>query len=180
MYDLNIPGYMTEQELQIIEEWASQVPVNGVIVELGSLMGRSSYCWATSCHNSVTVYCIDKFPETFIYKIKEKVWEEKRIYDEFLKNTKDLKNVIHIRGTSPKEIVFPKVKIDVFFIDASHENPDDLINFNFYKRYFNKNVLICGDDYEWAAVSANAKYIADLYKTEVKLYENTSLWSIQT
>ena len=42
MYNLDIPGFMSETELIVIEELASQVPENGIIVELGCYKGRSS------------------------------------------------------------------------------------------------------------------------------------------
>jgi len=64
MYNLNIPGWMAEDDLKVIEELASKVPQNGIIVEIGSFAGRSSYAWSKSCDPSVTVFCIDKWDST--------------------------------------------------------------------------------------------------------------------
>ena len=39
MVDINIPGFMGEQELLQLETWAKEVPANGVIVEVGVIDG---------------------------------------------------------------------------------------------------------------------------------------------
>lgn len=181
MYDLNIPGWMHESELQIIEKWASNVKENGVIVELGSYKGRSAYCWAKSCHHSVKVYCIDMFKEHSTKKGRMTI-EPENVWSEFLKYTSECKNIIPIKGNSPKKINYPGDRIDVFFIDASHYNPSDIMNIQFFRKFFNRNALICGHDYspQFPHVIANAKYLAESYNKQVTLYANTGLWSIQT
>jgi hypothetical protein len=182
MYDLSIPGFMHERELKIIEKWASKVPSNGVILELGSMMGRSSYCWAKSCDPSVKVYCVDLFRENFKFNKDGEETRNVNLWEEFNKNTKDIQNIIPIKGYSPRDIMYPGDKIDVFFMDANHSNPSDMENFLYYRKFFNKNVLICGHDYNTQSpdVIENAKYFSEFYNKELMLYEGTSLWSIQT
>lgn len=179
MYNLSIFGWMTESELQIIERWASAVKPNGVIVECGSHVGRSSYCWAKSCDPSVKVYCIDFFKENQNVLYQD---EPLNMWQEFCKNTKECNNIIPLRGVSPTGIMYPGDKIDVFFIDAAHTNPDDYRNIRFFQKFFKKDTLICGHDYStiYPDVIENAKYLADFYKKELVLYKGTLLWSIQT
>ena len=55
-YNLRIPGRFTERELWAIEAMAKSVPPGGVVVEVGSYLGLSSYAWAKSVDPSVTVY----------------------------------------------------------------------------------------------------------------------------
>ena len=59
MYNLDIPGWATEEDLKVLEYFASEVPEGGLILEVGSFCGRSSYALAKSCHPSVRVVCID-------------------------------------------------------------------------------------------------------------------------
>jgi hypothetical protein len=113
------------------------------------------------------------------YQNKNSGFVGMNIEQEFLKNTKSCKNIIPIKGKSPKGINFPDCKIDILFIDGSHTNPDDIQNFYFFKKFLNKNAFICGDDYHIETVSTNAKFIANLYKKELKLYEGGTLWSVQ-
>lgn len=189
MYNLDILGYMSESELQVIEVWSSTVPKNGVIVEFGSQMGRSSYCWATSCDPSVKVYCLDLFLEKKKFHITNEVNEhfpnsqEYNVWEEFKKNTQGLNNIIPLRGHSPKQTgeIYPGNIINVFFMDGNHINPDDLNNFYFYQKYFDKHVLLCGHDYseKFPDVIKNVKLFEEMYQTKATFYPNTTLWSIQ-
>lgn len=65
-----IPGQLREEEQFSIALLAKLVPTNGKIVEVGSLLGRSSWLWAQNADPSVTVFCIDpwKKPAEEIFK----------------------------------------------------------------------------------------------------------------
>jgi len=54
VYDLTIRGEITHRELQAMEAVAKLVPRDGVVVEVGSYLGRSSWAWAKSVDPSVT------------------------------------------------------------------------------------------------------------------------------
>ena len=62
----NTWGFFTEADALIFDEWAKDVPSNGVIVELGSLLGRSAGALCAALERNgktgVTVYCIDRWP----------------------------------------------------------------------------------------------------------------------
>jgi len=184
MYDLSIEGWMSEEELKQIEIWASSVPPDGVIVEVGSFKGRSTVAWATACHPSVTVYAIDKFHDS----------RRGDFYNEFLSNTSHLKNIKPLRGETPKKVKYEGTPIDVFFLDAAHVNPTDTIIINYYLPFIKKGGILCGHDYYdksmfdldfittydvkyFSAVNANVKFLEVLLKKEVTLYRNTTLWS---
>lgn len=167
MFDLSIDGFMQENELVQIEQWATEVPENGTIVEFGSYKGRSSYAWAKSCHPSVKVYCIDYFAE---------------YYDEFVKNTKDCPNIIPIKGTFPRGVTYHGPNVDVFFIDSNHINPEDIDAINLMFVYMKPNSIICGHDYYPEInddVKTNIKELETRLKQEVTVYPGTSLWSFR-
>jgi predicted O-methyltransferase YrrM len=169
-YFVDIPGFMSENELLQIAEWAKQVPKNGIIVEFGSLYGRSSVCWAMNCDPSVTIYCIDSFHDG-----------KQDCYDIFIENTKKYKNIVPIRGISPHKIKYPGDKINLFFMDAAHTNPYCVQNIEFYKQFMQEDSIMCGHDYSqsWPdVVDTVNKFSAGIGKT-YKLYEGTSLWEIK-
>lgn len=176
MYDLNIDGWMDEIDLKIIEEWASIVPDNGVVVEIGSHLGRSSYCWAKSIPESAILYCIDHWQD-----ITDTALNVTNRYSKFLKNTKDCKNIIPIKGLAPR-INYPNKLIDIFYIDSYHRNPNDLETILFFKKFLKPNGLICGHDYtdQFPSVIQNVKLLEKLYNTKVELYPLSSQWKIQT
>lgn len=171
MYDLNIDGFTSEHDLMQIEKWASSVPKNGVIVELGSYKGRSSYAWAMSCDSSVTVYCLDIFMEHFI--------------DEFIQNTKDIKNIKPIQCHIP--LTYGKwvdQEIDIFFLDGNHSNPDDIEAINHFLPLIKKGGVICGHDYyphrddpDAMVIIDNIKILEERLNQKVQTFEHSSLWA---
>jgi predicted O-methyltransferase YrrM len=172
MYDMSIKGHMNKTELQCIERWASEVPENGVIVEVGSLFGRSAVAWANSCDPSVNVYCVDAF-----YDAQADV----DFYDEFHENTKDIPNIHPVARLCPffkysKHIGEPA---DIFFIDAAHFNPNDWHIIMFGLRNLKSGGLLCGHDYStyWPDVVENVKRLEEQFDKPVTLYPETSLWS---
>lgn len=55
----NIPGWNNPRILRVLSEYASKVPENGNILELGALFGRSTYALGHNKHPSVKLWVID-------------------------------------------------------------------------------------------------------------------------
>lgn len=175
MTNSNIHGYMNERELEIIAEKAAEVPENGVIVELGCYKGKSSVAWASSCHPSVKVYCIDMFTPPDL--------SEPSFYDEFIENTKHLPNIIPLKGLCPILLDYPGDQIDIFFNDATHYNPYDWNNIEYFRKFIKKGGLIMGHDYnldKYPDVVTNAKRLEQELSNPLTVYPNTSLYTIRT
>jgi predicted O-methyltransferase YrrM len=167
-YNLEVEGWMNEEELQIIERMAGYVPADGVIVEVGSWLGRSAVAWATSADPSVTVYCFDPF----------------RRWDEFVKNTEQFPNIIPVKGLVPSESTYedPR-KIDMFFIDASHSNPNDWDIILHFLPFIKPGGYILGHDYtpyyrtngpDYPDVNLNVHRLEEIFDLKVKV--NNRLW----
>src|SRR5690348_2810629 len=58
-YNLDIPGWMPEPELKILERLARTIPAGGDMVEVGPFCGRSSWCWSKTVAPGVAITCID-------------------------------------------------------------------------------------------------------------------------
>lgn len=192
-YNKNILGWMQPIDLGHIELLSAQVPKNGIIVEVGSYMGRSSYCWASSADPTVTVYCIDIFPEfeDLKHSIPDDVCEELGIpksgiynfFEAFKENTKDCKNIKMIRGNSPWGISYDESLIDLFFLDAGHSNPNDWDNLEYFRTYVKPGGIIAGHDYYlegFPDVVENVHKLEQIYNTRATFYKDSSIWSIQT
>jgi hypothetical protein len=185
----DILGYMSRSELRVITSWAKSVPENGVIVELGSFFGRSAVEWANNVHPSTKIYCVDWFLEDLLinwgdeteptYPVKGQTYN---IWESFLKNTKDYKNIFPIRGKCPENITYPGDIIDVLFIDLHHQNPEDIDSLNFFMPYMKPGGVICGHDYcdAWPDVKSNVKMLEEKFNTTATFYEHTTLWKINT
>lgn len=166
-----IEGYTSEEELKQIAIWGKNVPLNGVVVEFGSLYGRSSVCWAVNCDPSVTIYCVDTF----------KSIDGTDISGVFLENTKHYKNIVPLKVESPDETTMFGKMIDLFFMDAAHKNPWCTQNILFYKNYMKPGGIMCGHDYHhsWPDVITTVDEMNLKWNGNLKLYERTSLWEMR-
>lgn len=174
MYNLDIDGYMEENELKVIEELAKTVPAGGVIVEMGSFKGRSSYTWAKSCKPDVTVYCVD------IFHVHNQPHDS--FYQEFLDNTKDCDNIKTIKGTCPYEVEYNGPPIDLFFLDAMHSNPHDIDAINHFLPFMKSGGIFCGHDYIDSPdydIVANVTELEQRLNQKVELFPGTSIWVLR-
>jgi hypothetical protein len=174
MINLSIPGQMPEKELKAIERLAVRVPPNGVVVEIGSLFGRSSYTWATSVPASANVYCIDPwvreqwmidFVETMIPDCPPLSFEAFQHY------VGDLPNIIPIRAYSPQGVSDWSRPVDIVFDDSNHTNPWFRNNLNFWSQHLRPGGILCGHDYcdDWPDVRSEVDGLAREWKTKVSV-----------
>lgn len=180
-YDLNIRGWMTEIELQIIQKMAESVPENEIIVEVGSLLGRTSYCLAAS-NPKVKVYCFDQWGGEAQFPHPHKVQGvpiegDYNTLETFIENTKKLENIIPIRTSAPN---FPEIGSPFFvFIDLLHYNPCDWDTISYWLPKIKKGGILCGHDFApvFSDVVDNVNRLEDILGQKVTIYENTSLWN---
>ena len=192
-YKTDVLGWMLESELKVLETIAKQVPTNGNIVEVGSMFGRSAVCFAMSADTSVTINCIDYFP-TDMRQQHGCLYEDcinngfpiaNQLYNveqDFIKNTKEFKNIKMIKGDSPHVLVYKPDPIDLFFLDAGHSNPNDWDNLCHFIPYMKLNSIIAGHDYhetEFPDVYQNVRRLEELYETKAEFYTGSTIWSIK-
>lgn len=189
-YDLSIVGWFTEAQLQVIEKIAQTVPEHGVVVEIGSMYGRSTICWAKTCPPSSTIYAIDIFPETKIdihnfsdtdislhnFPKSGYTYNQSKLFDQ---NLKSYTNVKKITGISPFNINYPGNNIDILFLDAAHVNPNDWENIKYFLPFVNQGGIICGHDYseEFPDILKNVKALEEILGTDAEI--NHQIWQIK-
>lgn len=168
MYNVDIPGWMTEPELQDIERLAAQVPANGLIVEVGCLYGRSTYAWAKSCDPSVKVIVIDPF-----------YGEGQR--EKFDANTAGIENIEVIHGIAPRNMIYPGHMIDLIFIDATHFNPSDMNIIEYFLPFIKPGGILSGHDYyeTFPDVITNVRILEERFNAPVMCTPGTTIWSFK-
>ena len=147
-YNLRIPGQFTERELWAIEEVAKLVPSDGVVVEVGSSLGMSSYVWAKNVHPSVTVYCIDVWendPE-YAQQLGEKYQTDYTV-ENFRSFTEKCPNIVTLPGFSPQDFAEWDKSIDVYCQNI--DGPKMMIeeDINFWSQFVKPGGIICGFGY---------------------------------
>jgi hypothetical protein len=98
----------------------------------------------------------------------------------FVKNTKSRKNIIPICGYSPQIVQDWSTPIDFIFLDASHHNPNDRDNIDFWLPKIKPGGMFVGHDWYEGPVfpdlKLNVEYMEDLLKQKVTIIPKTSIW----
>lgn len=169
--NIKIPGWNNTHILEVLGRYASEVPENGHILELGALFGRSTYVLGHNKKPSVKLTTIDIWPtllmEDFITEkyhdglagkeefalILERIKQDPErlegedFYELWKEFNKDIPNLHGIRAsTNLYNVPFPIV--DIIFHDAGHSYEDvynDLIHW--FPKLKPGGVVIL-DDYE--------------------------------
>lgn len=198
-YSNSVLGWLSLNDQKTIADLAKNLAPNSIIVEIGSLFGKSSVAWAENTDPSSIIYCIDIFAEKYIHNLpfsfktleKFKFPKKNTIYnclDEFKKNTQMFKNIKLIKGRSPFEfdfenqILFNSIQdVDLLFLDAEHKNPNDWDNINYFLPKMKGGGIISGHDYtntKYPDIKENVKRLEEIFSTSVKIHDNSSIWSI--
>ena len=204
--NINIPGYFSRTEqIEIIKLLYKYNYPECVGVEVGCLHGRSSITIAMTINKGI-LYCIDKWDGKVtvrpghIWHGKEFINEHKlprpgsvNILETFVKNTESQKNIIPICGSSPEIVQDWSKPIDFIFLDASHRNPNDRDNIDFWLPKIKPGGTFSGHDFYESArwhnprgrslkdkgypdINLNVEYMEDFLKQKVTIIPNTSIW----
>lgn len=178
-YNDDIPGWMPEVDLKTLELLARRVPENGLIVEIGSYLGRSSWTLAKSCHPSVKVVCIDIWSDE--WKPRDHPSSEEYSMDTFLKNVEDCPNIEAIRSGST-DVDWPENrKADLVFIDADHTSPQVDLDIEFWAKRVKSTGTLAGHDFDvnaWPDVCHAVMNISDQLDLPFKMYDKGFIWFI--
>lgn len=161
VYNLDIPGWMPEAELKILEQLAQQIPEHGKAVEVGPFCGRSSWCFSKTMPASASLTCIDiwdpaEHPFTppsrtdqadSDFGVSSTIQGTSGTLENFLYNTRDCHNIIAARGRSPDDFMnWPEASLDFVFLDGLHHNPGFIRDLHHWYYRLKPGGLICGDD----------------------------------
>ena len=190
----DIPGWFSgSQQIEMIKLLYKYNHPECVGVEVGCLHGRSSIAISVAISKG-TLYCIDTWDGvlTYISDLSDEFISENKLpgpnnfntLETFVKNTESRKNIIPIRGYSPQIVQDWTRPIDFIFLDASHKNPNDRDNIDFWLPKIKPGGMFLGHDwYEGAHhekgfpdVNLNVEYMEDLLKQKVTIIPSTSIW----
>lgn len=174
---MQIPGQLSEIELVEICRIARAVPEGGIIVEVGSLFGRSSYVWANCSKPDVMVYCVDPWERVpWIIEWVEKPLAVTRPFslDAFLHFTGNSKKIVPIQGYSPDCAGDWSTPIDVYFDDAVHEDPGFSRNVEYWLQHLKPGGVFAGDDFrpDWYDITRRVVTTAQEWRTRLQVTGN--------
>lgn len=180
--NLSIPGWFGEGDIDALESLAAPI-INGTIVELGSMHGRSAYCLATSSPSS-TIYCFDYWPSVLV-KTADGI-ERLNTLELFLHNVVGCHNVVPTKLIHPNTATWAGEQINLFFLDASHVNPNDWECVEYWLPKIKSGGILCGHDYYtverngtmfYPDVVENVAKLEKILNKSVTLHYRSCLWS---
>lgn len=164
----NLEGWfnMENQYLELIES----IPDGGTFVELGSYKGKSTSFIVTEIVNrdkNINFVTIDTFNGDSGSTDKKEVEAYKKVdvsnmYEEFIENTKHLKNFfkVIVGNSHESSKLFEDNSIDVVFIDAGHSYESVLKDIEYWLPKMKNGGIMSGHDYNsWEGVQLAVKEV---------------------
>ncbi|MGD1805107.1 tetratricopeptide repeat protein [Dapis sp. BLCC M126] len=180
-YNLRIPGQFTERELWAIEALAKLLPIGGVVLEIGSSLGLSSYAWAKSVDPSVTVYCIDPWEKNAQYaqQLQEKYLTDYTV-EKFRSFTEKCPNILTLQGFSPQDFAEWDKSIDVYCQNIDGQNRTIEEDINFWLQFVKPGGIICGFGYgeEFPDIKNKVDNLSQFYQVELVIVDK--FWCLVT
>lgn len=178
----DIRGYVTRQQAEIFKELISGLPDDSLIVEIGSLKGRSSVMMgllARELNKSVHILSVDNFSGC---DSKGKPYNVD--LNEFLAN---------IQKFGLGQVIFPIVgdsiavaetlshPIDLWFYDAGHTNKETVDNFNKWRPLLKDGATVVFHNYDWTDSEYNVREAVDSLKLPYLIDVcNMAVWKVKT
>lgn len=154
MIDENIPGFCPSPQLLAIQTISALVPASGQIVEVGSLFGRSAFAWASSCKDSVKVFCIDPWDSSEVdayvgvsSKRGKYLGKKANSVQGFKSNIANrVSNIEIIQDRSPLR-EWKNGFANVIYLDGDHSYQAVCDDIEFWRQHLDADGILCGDDY---------------------------------
>lgn len=191
-----IPGWMHEADLLALETLARMVPENGVVIEVGAFLGRSTWMWSKTIPATAELHVVDDWawmptedqygPNLPGYPL-DRSKSPRELFEHY---TADCSNITPYQGQS-WEIEIPELKdrkADLLFLDAGHGEFDVKRDVMHWLDYIDtERTILCGDDYwsgdwhtppQWPGIVGMVHWLADhRMKRPVRSLGN-KIWAI--
>jgi len=174
-----IPGWFGDNDIETLSRLSSNI-VNGTIIELGSLHGRTSYCLAKSSPTS-KIFCLDYWDGSMV--ASSDTFNRPYVIELFKMYTSECPNITPVQLSHTQKITpLWEEPVDMIFIDTSHENPNDWDIIKFWTPKIKKGGVLCGHDYyventPYPDVNQNIKNLEKILNQTVTTSSESSVWS---
>jgi len=157
-----IVGFFSAFDRLDYEHLVNQLPNHSNILEVGSFRGQSIASIAdTIIRKNITVYAVDLFDKVVSENYHEPEVESRRagMYDDFMKNMKDMGLSSHVMAFPMKSVDAAKhfsdrnVKFDLVFLDAGHSYEEVRDDINAWWPLVKDGGVLSGHDYDHNARS---------------------------
>lgn len=179
----DVPGYLTDGDIEAIAELSTQLSSTGLVVEVGSFLGKSSVEWAKNLPNH-TIMCIDSFnaPIDILNQLltdgdfTPPVGPTNNV-ELFKHYTQSYTNIKSIKAFFNQDFNFP-AQADLVFEDSTHTLSYLNYALPFWWAHVKPGGILSGHDYS-DDVAAAVDIFAALNNLVVNTFQNSSIWYIK-
>lgn len=126
----DVPGYLSQGSMEVIKDLCIELPDSGILVEVGSFLGKSAVEFAENfnkLNKDYKILCIDSFnsPIGILTKLLEDAdfvvpTGISNNLDMFKHYTKNYKNIFPVTGFFNSKFDFP-TKVQIVYDDSTHD-----------------------------------------------------------
>ena len=178
VYNLTIPGFMTPIELFLLDCMVSNLQPGSVVVEIGSMFGRSAYCMARS-NPEITLYCIDPWRGEDVTHRPPR----KNLLSVFQSFTTTCPNIITKQiEQGQAHIEWDAAPVDMVFIDAAgHTNPLEWEIVQHWIPKIKSGGILAGHDCHPNSpdVIANVSLLEEMGYQKLPIMRGSKIWSFK-
>lgn len=179
----DVPGYLGESDMSAIAEICRLLPAQGVIVEVGSFLGKSSVEWAKNLPGH-TIICIDSFnaPLDALEKLlidgdfvlPDDVHDNLSMFKHY---TRSYPNIRPVQAFFNEKFDFPAT-VDLVFEDSTHSLKYLNHALPFWWSHIKSGGILAGHDYA-REVSTAVDIFAALNNLSVNTFQDSTVWYIK-
>jgi hypothetical protein len=185
----SVPGYLNGGDVDTaIPLLSKMMPKEGIMVEIGSFLGKSSIEWAKNFQQldkNFKILCIDSFnsPVEILHDLMQEAgfsipdpdWDQLELFKFYASGYPNIKP---IKTFFNDKFVFP-AKVNLVFEDSTHTQKYLATALPFWWDKIHEGGVLAGHDYWIDEVKAAVDLFAALYDLEIKLFDNSSIWYIE-
>ena len=182
-----VPGYLTEQDVAVIESISQRLPDAGRLVEIGSFLGKSACEWARTfgtLGKRYEIFCIDSFNATRDALVQVLIRSDFQVpespkdqWEFFLHYTKSHANITPIKAFFDRDFRWLQGPVDCVFEDSDHRADTLEHALPFWWKHLNNRGIICGHDYHMPQVKMSVDQFALSVGQPVTVHHD-SMWEM--
>lgn len=184
-----VPGYLSHEDMQALEELCALLPKSGTLVEVGSFLGKSAVEFSKNfekLQKNYTIICIDSFNAPI--GVLERLLREADFevpagkidnLDMFKYYTQNQKNIFPVTGFFNEKFVFPS-KVEAVFEDSTHTLSYLNYALPFWWEHISSGGILSGHDYG-GEVRTAVDIFAAIRRLPVHTFQDkqSSIWYIR-
>ncbi|MBN1535949.1 MAG: class I SAM-dependent methyltransferase [Anaerolineales bacterium] len=161
---------VTDEEGRHLGWLASQVPKGGLIVEIGTLYGRSTSFIAIGAKKDVRVYAVDCWEGTHYHRMIQAV--------EYFTKLDLMSKIKIIKGYSTKVAKSFKGSIDMLYIDGDHAYESVKADYNAWHPFIAKGGIVAFHDHVLPKYPGIVKFVTERASKEYEFIAQIGkVWS---